>query len=105
MAKKTVEDVNGVSGIGKADVIKRKESSDQRHSKKVAEEIDRHEDTEEELPAAEVNITEAIVVDVNSEEKAEQVEISEQVESVVDPVQAAVDEEFMQLAIDAAITG
>lgn len=95
MSKKTVDDVNGVSRIEITDEVRGKKNTNKTNAnKKTENEVESREETEEKAQA-----TETIQAESIAEEK------TEELETAVDPVQAAVDEEFMQLAIDAAITG
>jgi hypothetical protein len=100
MAKKAVEDVNGLSGkeASELEVIVGKKNTDRIVEEKdeTAESKNVNETTES-IQAEDISVKEASATKVE--------ENLDQQQTAVDPAQSARDEEFMHLAIDAAITG
>ncbi|GAX25020.1 hypothetical protein FisN_2Lh304 [Fistulifera solaris] len=103
MAKKSVEDVNGLSGkealgdiVGKKNTDKIVEEKDETAASKSMQE------TSESIPAEDTSTKKEEGPASKLEERLENLE---EPQTAVDPAQSARDEEFMHLAIDAAITG
>lgn len=98
-AKKTIEDANGISEVETSDGIKGKRSKDKKTDSQAIQEIDSFEEIEESTRIEETNKTETVSI------VADKAEDLDQSQNTFDTVQNAADEEFMHLAIDAAITG
>lgn len=105
MAKKTIEDANGISETETSGDIKgnKKSKEDKKIEVKEMKEIESVAETEDIIQTEVSNKTE-VAAFVEEEEEVQELEQTPP-QNAEDLAQAAIDEEFMHLAIDAAITG